>query len=299
MTCCSQAMLYLRGPRMVDLVRDRVGDGRRPDLSRVPGWVAARVQRQRQCGLLARSGAHEERRGGPLEVLPEEPLQHRRALARRVEGHAEARAPSRVRLVSVRWIQVGYVADDVVQSEPEVEGQLLQGPLVLHVERRPLVVGRLVVAVAHAVARHAAIHVGVVAGRTVGLVLRPDVAPLDLESELERVVAERFGVLRHRDVRLVPAAVGVVETAAAAGVDAAEAAVGVSLAIVPVRLRVLGVEVVVAPVPVSLRLEERARAEDLAVLDVPDGLGRVLPAPSARQVVCDAGQMSAVRPVTL
>jgi hypothetical protein len=96
------------------------------------------------------------------------------------------------------------------------------------------------------------------------------------------VLSESLRVVRDRGVQLVPPAVGVVEAAIAAGQARERTPFGLGLeavcgAVVVQRTRRLRVQVVVAPPPQVLRLEECVRAEQVAVLSVSHPFGRILP----------------------
>ena len=72
----------------------------------------------------------------------------------------------------------------MIEPQADVQRQPARGPLILGVRGRALVVALDVVAVADAVGRYAAVGEHVEPGRAVRLVLRADVAALDLGAEL-------------------------------------------------------------------------------------------------------------------
>ncbi len=215
------------------------------------------------------------RRGVVLEVdavveLPVVALDHGLAASGQVVGEPEAGGPVGLGVDG----RVEYGADALHEVDPHarVDGQPVRGlPGVLGVERRGVVVALEVVAVVVGVVLPLRVARGVVVvvEALVVAVLAVHGAALDLDAELQVVVAEGLGEVRQRGVHLVARAVGVVEVGGAS-------AVRVVGRVVVERIVDQRVEVVVAPPARVLDLGERLGAEDVAPLQAPDRLRRVL-----------------------
>ncbi len=211
------------------------------------------------------------REHGALVQLPVVPAQHRGSPAGQVERPAHARTVGRggVEVLAERR----RFAADSVDSKAEVRRKPIDLPLILREKRLALVLALQVVRVpvrrvrSREVVEH---HAGRRARRRARIhEAVANRAAFDFRTELETVLAGRLDVLRKRQVQLVSGAV-VLRRVTGAARERRRIPVEVC------RQRADRVQVVVAPVPGELRLQEGGCAEHPAVLAVPDVLGRVL-----------------------